>query len=742
MDVNECVVMPDICGFDKTCVNTDGGYECNCRSGYQKASTDNSVPCTDINECDVQSLNNCTTTTSTCQNTGGGYTCKCKSGYQQKNAYECEDIDECTTGSNDCEQECVNFEGRYNCKCKFGFELETDRKTCKKVSDPCGSLSNLTCSYACKLAGNTTSCYCKSGYELDTDNKTCEDIDECTADATNLCSIKTNCTNIAGSFQCSCPAGKFLQNDQRTCTDCDQFHWGDSCKNSCDCGPGASSCNPVTGCVCMSGWEGDKCDDDVDECNVNNTCDTANNQKCVNTAGSYICQCVTGYQNESGNCTNIVECGTNSPCDQLCTDTPGSYTCACRAGFIIDANQKCQDINECDLSLSKCDQNCINTLGSYKCYCNDGYQLDKSDLRTCTDIDECLVPSTNNCTTHASCHDTDGGFYCVCNTAYEGVGDVNCTLAVPTTTYAPAQGEYSVRVVLTIDITVTFNLTNTNTPNYKMLLTETSIALKKYYSSQVSLQSIFIKVILYSIKVGSLIADHAVVSNQTNSQHNVIAAADKLVNGGATVTILGTSYVVTSASIASDGKTAVVTKSTTPCRSFNQVVTCPTNQGCAINSTNNVPYCAPLQSPDNFELIVGLGVGIPLFFIIVGLIIVLCVYNNKRKKSKDMEDDIDRTMPADQGLFTGAIPGRCNSWNKQSAYPFNDRCDEISLDSDRGAYNNEKYRGKDAYVYDNNRSGKPDNFSWDFIFQGLPTNGQYRIKRPEIKIKSKDPTQF
>ena len=46
VDVNECVVTPNICGSDKTCVNTDGGYECNCRSGYQKASTDNSVPCT------------------------------------------------------------------------------------------------------------------------------------------------------------------------------------------------------------------------------------------------------------------------------------------------------------------------------------------------------------------------------------------------------------------------------------------------------------------------------------------------------------------------------------------------------------------------------------------------------------------------------------------------------------------------------------------------------------------------
>jgi hypothetical protein len=54
-----------------------------------------------------------------------------------------------------------------------------------------------------------------------------------------------------------------------------------------------------------SGWQGDKCDADVDDCNaVNNPCDTTNNQKCVNTAGSYICQCVTGYHNVSGTCTS------------------------------------------------------------------------------------------------------------------------------------------------------------------------------------------------------------------------------------------------------------------------------------------------------------------------------------------------------------------------------------------------------------------------------------------------------
>ena len=56
-----------------------------------------------------------------------------------------------------------------------------------------------------------------------------------------------------------------------------------------------------------------------------------------------------------------------------------------------------------------------------------------------------------------------------------------------------------------------------------------------------------------------------------------------------------------------------------------------------------------------------------------------------------------RTMPAGQGIFTGAIPGRFNSWNKQSAYPFTERWDEISLESDRGANGNEMYSGKDAY---------------------------------------------
>ena len=49
-----------------------------------------------------------------------------------------------------------------------------------------------------------------------------------------------------------------------------------------------------------------------------------------------------------------------------------------------------------------------------------------------------------------------------------------------------------------------------------------------------------------------MIADHAVVSNQTNSQANVIAAVDNLINGGSTVTIQNISAGATSASITKD----------------------------------------------------------------------------------------------------------------------------------------------------------------------------------------------
>ena len=41
-------------------------------------------------------------------------------------------MNECTTGTHNCQQECVNTVGSFNCKCFFGFELNADRRTCTK----------------------------------------------------------------------------------------------------------------------------------------------------------------------------------------------------------------------------------------------------------------------------------------------------------------------------------------------------------------------------------------------------------------------------------------------------------------------------------------------------------------------------------------------------------------------------------------------------------------------------------
>lgn len=41
------------------------------------------------------------------------------------------------------------------------------------------------------------------------------------------------------------------------------------------------------------------------------------------------------------------------------------------------------DINECELNEHQCDHTCINTDGSYYCECNTGYYLDDDDGFRC-----------------------------------------------------------------------------------------------------------------------------------------------------------------------------------------------------------------------------------------------------------------------------------------------------------------------------------------------------------------------
>ncbi|XP_052803968.1 uncharacterized protein LOC128234050 isoform X2 [Mya arenaria] len=414
-DIDECDT-PNVCNdANKECANTIGSYTCSCRSGYNK---DANGTCLDVNECESDQLNTCE---QTCTNSPGSFVCSCNTGYNVDpgNALRCVDYDECDAGVSGCQQKCLNSVGRFSCECYFGYRLNEDRKTCYQVQDVCAAeFPDFGCSHICKVENQQAFCLCETGYELSTDNKTCIDINECLR--SDSCS--DTCTNKDGGYDCACPSGKKLANDERTCTVCDLNHYGDNCALDCNCGIGSSRCDSQTGCVCKSdGWIGAKCDQDTDECAIGTHNCTGTNEQCRNTPGSFVCQCLPGYQRNTENiCEDIEECIIPSlnTCSQQCENVLGSFTCSCHDGFTESGNS-CNDVNECSTSTHGCGQTCENTIGSYRCTCNDGYRLDLTDFKTCIPSNVCS--NSSYCSDNADCVNIDELDTCTCHTGFHFV---------------------------------------------------------------------------------------------------------------------------------------------------------------------------------------------------------------------------------------------------------------------------------------------------------------------------------
>lgn len=123
-------------------------------------------------------------------------------------------------------------------------------------------------------------------------------------------------------------------------------------------------------------------------------------------------------------CVDINECVRKAhDCSHNCVNTPGSFYCDCPKGYLLgDDFQTCiEDVNKMELRNVPEDQ--VYFMDSH--YCPEGFQFTNG---TCEDVDECAALD-ENCTTDQRCLNTIGGYVCLptgCPDNYTEQDDGRC----------------------------------------------------------------------------------------------------------------------------------------------------------------------------------------------------------------------------------------------------------------------------------------------------------------------------
>ncbi|XP_076155596.1 thrombomodulin-like [Alosa pseudoharengus] len=101
-------------------------------------------------------------------------------------------------------------------------------------------------------------------------------------------------------------------------------------------------------------------------------------------------------------------------CEHHCTGVDHGFKCSCFPNFVINRKDQRRCVIKC--TSESCAADCVGT----SCSCPDGYILDQENV--CVDIDECEQGSCHD----AHCFNTLGDYECSCRNGFRLVGKDRC----------------------------------------------------------------------------------------------------------------------------------------------------------------------------------------------------------------------------------------------------------------------------------------------------------------------------
>ncbi|XP_075161744.1 uncharacterized protein LOC142234478 isoform X2 [Haematobia irritans] len=427
VDINECQVQPDLCGLLK-CVNLPGLFNCVCEDGSEPNAEGICESLGNVN--DPCSENRCS---HECLPQGDSFRCECPGNLVLDDSQlNCVESDLCAVNKNGCDHIC---HGNGECSCEEGFILDVNGKSCLDI-DEC-QINNGGCHQLCTNVAGGFTCSCHPGFEfLNGPLKDyCFDIDECALSLHN-CQPEMTCENLNGSFTCLCPKGYALglalniiplPFDQRLEENSHHYHLYNTSYSVSPLSYASSSSSSFLSPESQSSSQSCL---DIDECSIENGGCT---HFCMNLPGSYECSCPPGHllsDADNKTCILVDLClKDNGGCSHACHSANGQVECSCPRGYHLDSanGQLCLDNDECLISNGGCDHQCLNTIGSYSCSCHEGFIL-SSNGHACLDIDECLIEGYANCS--FICVNLLGSYACACEAGFELAGDEKTCLDI------------------------------------------------------------------------------------------------------------------------------------------------------------------------------------------------------------------------------------------------------------------------------------------------------------------------